>query len=776
MQTRTHAVLVAAWAVVAAAHNLPAQNATPAADWNLQSAASRSARVQQLRADAVSSRDLAWRRAAAEGWSPKGAGPGFEYELQYIRGDRPYIYHTMNVNAAVSTAANLVRNTVPYSVNGAGRTVGVWDGGSIRTTHQELTGRVTSMDGAAVIDHATHVGGTIGAAGVVASALGMAPSVQIASYDWNSDASEMTSRAMATAGEAGKIQLSNHSYGYLTGWDTSDGTYRWYGTWGEREDAAFGQYDSTAHDWDTLCYNAPFYLPCKAAGNDRNDVAPPTGTVFRYYSKRRWVTKTYDPTTDPYSDGYDNGGFDTIDATGSAKNILTVGAVNDAVSGGVRSTAAATMSTFSCWGPTDDGRVKPDVVGNGVSLYSSVGTSDTSYDTYSGTSMATPNICGSAALLTDYYGRLFPGQFMRASSLKGLIIHTADDLGNAGPDYKFGWGLVNMKAAADLLKSHLDVPSALHLAELALTAATTSRTNAFTWDGSSAIRATLCWTDPAGTALSGLDNRTKALVNDLDLRIIGPTGQIYLPYVLAPLTPSVAATTGDNSVDNVEQVYVASPGTPGTYRAVISLHGSLTGSSQSYSVILSGSSALTHTVTFDGQGGMAPSPASVSVTYGLTYGTLATTTRAGYSFGGWWTGPGGTGSQVTAATTVTITASQTLYAKWTLAVTTQGTPYLWLDQYALVTGGDYESAALSDVDGDGHKAWQEYIAGSIPTNHESILRSLIAVSNGAPWVTWVPDLGTARVYAVDGKTNLTDGAWGTTNAGSRCFRVRVRLP
>jgi uncharacterized repeat protein (TIGR02543 family) len=72
------------------------------------------------------------------------------------------------------------------------------------------------------------------------------------------------------------------------------------------------------------------------------------------------------------------------------------------------------------------------------------------------------------------------------------------------------------------------------------------------------------------------------------------------------------------------------------------------------------------TVTFDAQGGTAPVPASTIVTNGLTYGTLATTTRAGFTFGGWWTGTGGTGAQVTSSTTVTITAAQTLYAKWTV--------------------------------------------------------------------------------------------------------------
>jgi uncharacterized repeat protein (TIGR02543 family) len=70
------------------------------------------------------------------------------------------------------------------------------------------------------------------------------------------------------------------------------------------------------------------------------------------------------------------------------------------------------------------------------------------------------------------------------------------------------------------------------------------------------------------------------------------------------------------------------------------------------------------TVTFDAQGGTTPSPASILATNGLTYGVLATTTRTGYTFGGWWTGVNGSGTQVTPATVVTITSAQTLYAKW----------------------------------------------------------------------------------------------------------------
>lgn len=118
---------------------------------------------------------------------------------------------------------------------------------------------------------------------------------------------------------------------------------------------------------------------------------------------------------------------------------------------------------------------------------------------------------------------------------------------------------------------------------------------------------------------------------------------------------------------------------------------------------------------------------------------------------------------------------------WKTATESSGVPvpFAWLNQYpALLTlaNDDYEAAALADADGDGHAAWQEYVAGSIPSNRESVLRTRMDGNGGSPHVTWTPDLGTARVYSVAGKTNLADGAWGETNGASRFFKVRVTMP
>lgn len=555
-------------------------------------------------------------------------------EVTDFKGNKPVYLTTHNVNAAISTGANLLQ-AAPYLMDGTGLTVGEWDAGSARSTHQEFGGRVTVKDGASAVDHSTHVGGTMAAAGIVAAAKGMAPALHIDSYEWTSDKTEMTARGASYPGEPGKIQLSNHSYGLITGWNytgLSSPKWSWYGTGTTSTgvETDFGKYDTNARDTDSLAFSLPYYLIVRSAGNDRLDNPAAGDPVSLTTSTTSAVT--YDPASHPPGDGvYRGSGYDTISADALAKNILTVGSVGDAVSGSVRSLANAYMSAYSSWGPTDDGRIKPDVVANGEALYSCLATSDTAYGTFSGTSMASPNATGSAALLVQWWDHLFPGHAMRASTLKALLIHTADDLGTPGPDYQYGWGLVNVKAGADLLQAYKSSPQSRSVIEDKVTTTVTSRSYTFTWDGVSPIRATLCWTDPAGTATTTGDLRTARLVNDLDLRINGPTGTVYQPWVMpfvgnwTDAKLSAAATTGANHTDNTEQVGIASPTTPGLYTAIVTFTGTLTNSTQNFSLIISGGATT----------GIAPTPTSSALTpASSTSGMMALTmTGSGYLLG-----------------------------------------------------------------------------------------------------------------------------------------------
>lgn len=511
----------------------------------------------------------------------------------------PVYLLTHNSMAAVSTGAARL-HAQPYALSGQGLVIGMWDGGSGRATHREFaTGRMVVKDGAASIDHATHVGGTLIAAGVTASAKGMAFAATVDSYDWNSDKAEMTERGASAPEQAGKIYLSNHSYGYLAGWYKTGGSspaYIWYGsgTTAASIDPRFGQYNTYARDSDALAYNAPYYLMFRSAGNDRTD-NPSAGQMVQL-SPSSTATVAYDPAVHPAGDGSYRGGFDTINFDSVAKNVITIGSVTDAVTSGARDVSKANISDFSSWGPTDDGRIKPDVVANGHSLYSTLSGGDDSYGYISGTSMSSPNAAGTAALLIEEYRRLFPGSAMRSSMLKGLLIHTADDLGNPGPDYKYGWGLINATNAVDLIRDHAASPEKSRMLEGLVTTAVPSLTSEFIWDGVSPIRATLCWTDPAGASTTSADLRSPRLRNNLDLRIIGPDNQSFSPYVLPFVgvwttdSMNAPAVTGTNNTDNTEQVYIASPPAPGVYRAVVSYQGTLTDSKQAFSLLLNGSS------------------------------------------------------------------------------------------------------------------------------------------------------------------------------------------
>ncbi len=445
----------------------------------------------------------------------------------------------------------------------------------MRTSHAELIGGVTWADDTftGYSDHSTHVAGTMVGLGVSASARGMAFAATVDAYDWGNDTSEMAAAA------AGGARISNHSYGYIRGWYLYNfTTWYWYGvpSLSETEDVYFGFYDSSAQTWDQVAYNAPYYLIYKSAGNDRNDA----GGGGHY----AWIGGTWTWTTQ--ARGADGGalGYDSIGSQGCAKNIMTVGAVND-VPGGYSSPGSVVMSSFSGWGPTDDGRIKPDIVANGVGMWSSVAGSDTAYSSYSGTSMASPSAAGGSGLLVQHYRLTHGGSDMRAATLKGLIIHTADEAGAAdGPDYQNGWGLLNVDTAAQQIT--LDTTDTDAIQELSLAQGQTIQQ---TWsaDGATVIKATIVWTDPAGTPPGlSLDPPTPMLVNDLDLRIIGPGNTIYEPWILNPADPAAAATRGDNFRDNVEMVMIIAP-PAGSYRLEITHKGTLVNGPQDVTLILS---------------------------------------------------------------------------------------------------------------------------------------------------------------------------------------------
>lgn len=489
----------------------------------------------------------------------------------------PLYNRTMNLNSARTSSSDLVweGGGAGLDLSGAGVVVGIWDEARVRITHDEFGGRARILDNSSEIsDHATHVAGTVGAAGLMEGAHGMAHKSRLDSYDWNNDDNEIRSAA-----ENGLL-LSNHSYGIAQGFEYDQGESRWE-WWGdasisETEDYNFGFYGTDARSWDQIAYDNPNYLLVKSAGNDRGDGPAPGGTHY-VWSNGAWIASNKVRDLDGGSDGYE-----CLGTRSTAKNIMVVGAVQD-IPGGFQKPSDVVLASFSGFGPTDDGRIKPDIVGNGIGLYSTTSGSDQSYGSKSGTSMSSPSVTGSMALLQQQFRELH-GYYMSASQLKAVVLHTADDAGNVGPDYQMGWGLMNTASAAAAISS---VPADRFFYDTLQN----NEKQEFTFfsRGTEPVKISIVWADPAGEASGPQLNPTGSkLVNDLDIRLKRQVdGALFRPWVLDPAKPSRSATKGDNDLDNVEQILIEEPMT-GFYTLEIAHKVSLRGGEQTYALIVSG--------------------------------------------------------------------------------------------------------------------------------------------------------------------------------------------
>ena len=491
----------------------------------------------------------------------------------------PVWYTTTNLDAANSIGTSHLWNggSLGLNLEGQGMTVGEWDNGFALDSHQEFGGRLTQADGATdTAYHVTHVAGTMIAAGVDGDAKGMAPQASLDCYDWSSDEQEMATAA------ANGLLVSNHSYAFVSGWrkDNDTDQWRWYGdtTVSATDDYSFGRYSSAVQEWDEIANAAPYYLIVKAAANDRNDDLP--NDVDTHYVYNSIFDEWRPSTTQRNPDGP----YDCLPARGNAKNVLTVGAVDDFTTG-YTGPASVSMSSFSSWGPTDDGRIKPDICGNGVGLYSTSDDGIAEYGTSSGTSMAGPNVAGSALLLQQRYSQLHGGAFMQAATLKALLIQTADETGSSiGPDYTFGWGVMNTRKAALFLNN---LGNGKLLEEDTLQNGETQTFDVVS-NGCEPLKVTVVWNDPAAMPMpAALDDRTSMLVNDIDVRVTTPGGAEYFPWKLNPDSPDVSASRNDNTVDNVEQVFIPTP-SAGTHTITIRHKDNLQNGQQPFAILVSG--------------------------------------------------------------------------------------------------------------------------------------------------------------------------------------------
>ncbi len=207
------------------------------------------------------------------------------------------------------------------------------------------------------------------------------------------------------------------------------------------------------------------------------------------------------------------------------------------------------LANSSSRGPAHDGRIKPDISAKGSSVYST--TDPNSYTTKSGTSMSCPGVSGSLAQLYHAYKDLNNNEDPKGGLIKAVVLNTADDLGNTGPDFKFGWGRINNLRAVEMLEEYRYLTD-----EIGQGSGNTHTIQVPENVGQ--LKIMLYWTDREASV-----GTNKALVNDLDL-IVTDLGSVdHFPWVLSsypdPDSLDMPATTGIDHLNNMEQVVIDNP-------------------------------------------------------------------------------------------------------------------------------------------------------------------------------------------------------------------------
>jgi len=221
-------------------------------------------------------------------------------------------------------------------------------------------------------------------------------------------------------------------------------------------------------------------------------------------------------------------------------------------------TSTDAIAPSSSRGPAADGRIKPDLAAVGTSVYSTIDSH--TYGNKTGTSMSAPGVAGYFAVLHNAFDEL-QQDTAEAGLLKAIAMNTADDLGNPGPDFIYGYGRVNARKALKVIQDTQFLSSSI----------TTNDTLTYTISipaGVNKFSAMLYWTDKEAST-----SASKALVNNLDFEVTDLTGATtYQPWVLDP-TPNTTtllygATRGVDTLNNAEQVTLDAPNS-GDYRFTV---------------------------------------------------------------------------------------------------------------------------------------------------------------------------------------------------------------
>ena len=306
------------------------------------------------------------------------------------------------------------------------------------------------------------------------------------------------------------------------------------------------------------------------------------------------------------SAGNSGSGASSTGSPGNSKSAMTVGALGNGNS--------TTIAGFSSRGPTQDGRIKPDIVAPGSSTISAAGDSNNAEivevgttSSKSGTSMSAPTITGSAALARQYFAEGFyptgsqqvadqlqvSGQILKALLLNSTRVITQS---GAWPNNTYGWGRLWLEHSLyfdGTLAGGTPETRRLRLFERTdETGLETGESHTYTLENVAAgeeLRFTLAWFDPAAAPAAAV-----TLINNLDLEVVAPDASTYLGNV----TAAAVSTTGGSADrrNTVEQVRFTAP-QAGSYALTVkgfNVPGSaLDGSTrQGYGLVVSGAFGL----------------------------------------------------------------------------------------------------------------------------------------------------------------------------------------
>ncbi len=408
--------------------------------------------------------------------------------VQYVQAV-PQPDRQLNNKSTTNGRANVLKSALPGNRNlsGAGVVVGIGDE-SNPLRHIDFNTRIINRAPIEAGSHGLHVMGTMAGAGLMDERYaGYAPKATVVAQSYSS----ILAYSPQYVQDFGMV-ITNNSYGSdVITCETN------------------GAYDLYSYILDQQAFEMPYLQHVFAAGNSGSTTCAPFAVGF----------------------GTVLGGYQT------AKNVITVGATGE----------TSGIMANSSRGPVKDGRLKPEITAQGSGIVSTIPVN--LYGSGSGTSMATPAVSGGLAMLYERYRQLNGNQNPKNGLMKALLVNGAVDKGNEGPDYRYGYGWLNLLRSVKMLESQ-----AYTTAQVAHQA-----TNNFSISvpaNTAQLKVMLYWNDPAGSTLV-----SQNLVHNLDLQVTNPASNVVLPRVLDPSVANVnnVATTGVDNRNNMEQVVINNP-------------------------------------------------------------------------------------------------------------------------------------------------------------------------------------------------------------------------